>query len=183
MAGDNRSLNSFNNSAGIIDLSIKCPGAPADQLKTARCQNRMKERILQSGRRPKPDRRGYANRRDCRLEFVDFPRQSSWAEPPETESRMGLSIITDRVARTEDHAGQFWISGRFCTDQKKGCPSTVFFQQCKNLPRCAWIRSVVDGQPRCFRGCGKFGQDWSEPLKRWDHRNRHQQQMRGEQNA
>ena len=182
-AGNNRSFDAFNNSAGIIDLGVKRPGTPADQLEAARRQNRMQERILQPGRRTKPDRRGYADRRDCRFEFVNFPRESSWTKPPETESWMGLSVISDRMARLEYHAGQLRIFGCFCTDQKKRRASVVLFQQREDLRRCARVGSVVNGQPSCFRGGPIFGQDRPEALQRWDNGNGHQQQMRGEQNV
>lgn len=179
---NDRSFDTLNNFAGIIDLGVKGPDAPADQLETACRKDRMQERIFQTGRRSKPDRCGYTNRRDCRLKFVNFPNQRTRTKAPEAEPWMGLGVISDGVTRIEYRASQLRMFSRFCTDQKKRGASAVLCQQRKSLRRRAGVGSVVDGQPSGFRGRAIFRQDGSEPLKRWDEGDGHEQQMRGEQN-
>src|ERR1700675_123656 len=105
----------------------------------------MQERILKPRWRTKPDGCGYAHRRDGRFEFVYFPGESSGAEPPETESWVGLSVISNRVTGVEDHTGQFRIFGSLGTNQKKRRSRVVFFQEDKNVRRGTRVGAVVDG--------------------------------------
>ena len=78
------------------------------------------------------------------------------------------------------NAGYF---AAFDADQKKGCPSSVFFQQGENLRRGARVGSVVDGQPGRFLGRPIFCQDGAKALKGRDEGDSRQQDMRGEQNV
>src|ERR1700757_3632230 len=96
-AGNHRAFDSLNNFRGIINLGVVGPSTPSDQPETAGCQNRMQERVLHAGRRTKPEWRGNAERSYCSFECVNFLRESLWAESPETELRVGLSVVADGV--------------------------------------------------------------------------------------
>ena len=95
----------MDDSRTIINLRIKRPRIPSDQVKSSRGEDRVQERIFQSGGSAEPERDGSTYREDGRLKFVYFFRESFWAETPECELRMRLRVISDCMTGFQDHSG------------------------------------------------------------------------------
>jgi hypothetical protein len=104
-SGLKRSYDAMDDSRAIIALRIKRPRVPSDQVEASRGEDRVQERIFQSGGCAEPERDGSTYRGDCRLKFVYFFRERFWIETPECELWVRLRVISDCMTGFQDHSG------------------------------------------------------------------------------
>src|SRR5215469_14893960 len=128
-AGTNRAPDPFDNFLRVVALGIKGARAPRNESQTSRCENRVQERILETGWCAEPDRRVQTEGCQGRLKPIDFPGNRGRSEAPETECRMCLCMIPDRMPGIKDHLSEFGILCRFCSDQEKCGASPILFQE------------------------------------------------------